>query len=64
MGEFDLIPQNEEERKEIVQDVVDRLLYTVGYKEALMEFNKAWPAPDLNRRLKSYREDQPEAEGQ
>lgn len=57
MGEnFDLIPQDEQERKEIVQDVLDRLLYTPGYKEALLEFNTRWPAPDLNRRLKNYRE--------
>lgn len=51
-----------EERKEIVQDVIDRLLYCPGYREALMEFNSRWDAPDCNRYLKSYREAKKEDE--
>lgn len=41
-----------QERKEIVQDVVDRLLSNPEYKAALMNLNAKYPSlKDYNRRL-------------
>jgi hypothetical protein len=48
--------KNFEERQELVQDVVDRLMSNPEYKEKLRELNKKFPPlKDFNRRLESYR---------
>lgn len=45
-----------QERKELVQDVIDRLLSNPDYKAKLIELNNNYPAlKDYNRNLTKYR---------
>lgn len=45
-----------EERQELIQDVIDRLLSNPGYKDKLIAFNKENPPlKDYNRRLEKSR---------
>lgn len=47
-----------QERKELMQDVIDRLLSNPEYKAALVELNNKFPAlKDYNRRLDKSREE-------
>lgn len=49
-----------EERKEIIQDVVDRLLSNPDYKAELLKLNnKMQPQRNYNRYLESYRAPSP-----
>ncbi|MES2287623.1 MAG: hypothetical protein V4547_18150 [Bacteroidota bacterium] len=49
-----IIEHNLEERQEIIQDVVDRLLSNPEYKAALLALNQQYPSKNYNRRLESY----------
>lgn len=56
-----IIFQNFEERTELVQDVIDRLLSVPGYKEKLMKLNNDNPPlVDYNRRLEKSRNLEPD----
>ncbi len=47
-----------EERQELIQDVIDRLLSNPEYKTKLRELNAEYPPlKDYNRRLEKYRDD-------
>lgn len=44
------------ERRELIQDVIDRLLSNPDYKEKLIELNKQYPAlKDYNRNFEKNR---------
>lgn len=47
-----------QERQELVQDVIDRLLSNPNYKAALIQLNSEYPAlKDYNRRLEKSRDE-------
>lgn len=51
---------NLQERKELIQDVIDRLLSNPDYKAALIKLNGEFPPlVDYNRRLTTYTEQEP-----
>ncbi len=53
-------PHDLQERRELVQDVIDRLLSNPAYKAALVRLNARYlPNKDYNRRLQSYRDPAP-----
>lgn len=46
------------ERKELIQDVIDRLLSNPEYKQQLLDLNKKYPSlKDYNRNLEKSRID-------
>lgn len=53
-GEIDIL----QERQELIQDVIDRLLSNPDYKAKLVELNTLFPPlKDYNRRLENSRDE-------